>query len=128
MDMKKIIKYGSLGLRYVFGIIFIAAGAAKLYGVPMLVTEFDVVGLGQWFRYFVGVWEITGGILILLPAKRQWGAILLFLASIGAFVAQTFAIHQDWIHTIVFALLTGLLLYQDRDRFGLTIIKNEESK
>lgn len=116
--MGKIIRYGSLGLRYIFGILFITAGAAKLYGVPMLVSEFDIVGLGQWFRYFVGVWEIAGGILILFPTKRQWGAILLFLASVGAFMAQVFAIHQDWIHTVVIALFIGFLLYQDRDRFG----------
>lgn len=115
--MEKIIKYGSLALRGIFGAIFIAAGVAKLYGVPMLVAEFDIVGLGQWFRYFVGIWEVAGGILILLPAQRHWGALLLFLASIGAFIAQVLVIHQDWIHTVVFALLIGILLYQDRDRF-----------
>lgn len=117
MNKEKIMRYGSIFLRYAFGILFIGAGVAKLYGVPMLVEEFAAVGLGQWFRYFVGVWEITGGILILMPTKRHWGTILLFLASVGAFLAQVFAIHQDWIHAIVFVILIGMLVYQDRNKF-----------
>ena len=122
MNREKVTKFGSMFLRYAFGALFLLAGAMKLYGVPMLVAEFDTVGLGQWFRYFVGVWEIVGGILIFLPTKRHFGAALLFLASFGAFIAQIMAIHQDWIHTVVFMVFIGILIRQDKERF--TVIKN----
>lgn len=118
MNREKVMKFGSMFLRYAFGALFLLAGAMKLYGVPMLVAEFDTVGLGQWFRYFVGVWEIVGGVLILLPTKRHFGAVLLFLASFGAFIAQIMTIHQDWIHTVVFLILIGILIRQDTDRFS----------
>ena len=39
------------GVRGLLALAFAAAGGAKLYGVPMLVEEFQHMGLGQWFRY-----------------------------------------------------------------------------
>ena len=36
-------------------------------GFPMLVEEFDKIGLGQGFRYVTGVVEIIGAIAILAP-------------------------------------------------------------
>ena len=39
---------------------FVAAGAAKLIGAPMMVETFDAIGMGQWFRYLTGVIEVGG--------------------------------------------------------------------
>src|SRR6202048_4313449 len=52
-------------LKILFGLMFIGAGCAKLYGPPAMIAEFDAVGLGQWFRYFTGALEIIGAILLL---------------------------------------------------------------
>jgi putative oxidoreductase len=117
MNKEKIMKFGGMFLRYAFGALFLIAGTMKLYGVPMLVAEFDTIGLGQWFRYFVGIWELVGGILMFVPMKRHIGAVLLFLASFGAFIAQIMTIHQDWIHTVVFMVLIGILIRQDKERY-----------
>lgn len=54
--------------KIVFGLAFIAAGCAKIYGPPAMVAEFDAVGLGQWFRYFTGALEIIGAIMLLTPS------------------------------------------------------------
>ncbi len=43
-------------------------------------------------------------------------ALFLLLVDIGAFVAQVFALHGDWIHTIVIGLLLALLIYLQRER------------
>jgi hypothetical protein len=50
-------RWKSAGLWLVRGLLalaFAGAGGAKLYGVPMLVEEFQHIGLGQWFRYVTG--------------------------------------------------------------------------
>lgn len=64
-------------VRGLLALAFAAAGAAKLYGVPMLVEEFEHIGLGQWFRYFTGSLELLGAILILLPPVAAFGGVLL---------------------------------------------------
>src|SRR5258708_12912420 len=85
-------------LKILFGLAFLAAGAAKIYGPPMMVAEFDAVGLGQWFRYFTGALEITGAIMLLTPRTTGFGALLLAAICGGAFFAQLFALHPDAIH------------------------------
>ncbi|WP_123366243.1 DoxX family protein [Pseudomonas brassicacearum] len=52
-------KYTSLGLRLVAALAFLAAGGAKLAGVPMMVEIFEHIGLSQWFRIATGLIEIN---------------------------------------------------------------------
>jgi uncharacterized membrane protein YphA (DoxX/SURF4 family) len=97
-------------LRILFGLVFLGAGVAKIAGVPIMVQEFDLFsqfGIGQWFRYLVGAIEIVGALLLISPRTVLYGAGLLFCVSVGAFIAQVAVIHQDFIHTIVFAVLIG---------------------
>jgi uncharacterized membrane protein YphA (DoxX/SURF4 family) len=101
-------------LRCLAAAIFLSAGVMKLIGAPMLVAEFDLVGLGQWFRYFTGAVEIAGGVLVLIPSVSWLGAIVLLAVDGGALVAQITAIHMDWVHTVVIGAILGALLYLQR--------------
>lgn len=101
-------------LRILVAAIFLLAGVMKLVGQPMMVRVFDVVGLGQWFRYLTGTLEVAGGVMVLVPTVSGLGAIVLLLVDVGAFVAQLAVLHDDWIHTVVIALLIGLLIYVQR--------------
>jgi putative oxidoreductase len=106
-------------LRILIGAMFILAGVMKLTSQPMMVTEFDQVGLGQWFRYVTGALELLGGIAVLVPRYSSLGAILLFLIDLGAFIAQVTVLHADWIHTIVIGLIIGALIYLQRRSWPL---------
>ena len=55
-------------LKLVLAALFLLAGGAKLAGLPAMVAVFEQVGLGQWFRYFTGVLEVGGALLLLWPA------------------------------------------------------------
>ena len=107
-------------LRLLMAALFLFACFMKLTGQPLMVEEFGLFGVGQWFRYLTGMLELVGGIAILLPAVSVFGAILLLVVDFGAFVAQIFVIHQDWIHTVVVAAILGTLIYLQRDRLGLS--------
>ena len=111
-------------LRVIVAALFLFAGFLKLSGQPMMVQEFDTVGLGQWFRYFTGILEVVGGVATLVPAVSALGALLLLAVDVGAFVAQIAAIHIDWIHPIVIAVVILALIYLQRDqlkaRLGVT--------
>jgi putative oxidoreductase len=101
-------------LRVLLGGAFIFFSLMKLSGRPGMVAEFNTVGLGQWFRYFTGALELTGGVAVLIPRVSVFGAIVLLLVDIGAFVAQVTVLHVDWIHAIVIGALLALLIYFQR--------------
>jgi uncharacterized membrane protein YphA (DoxX/SURF4 family) len=114
MPMSRPTKVSLWVLRLLLAAVFLAAAFMKLTGAPMLVAEFDLVGLGQWFRYATGVLEIAGAVLLLVPGVSRFGAMLLLLIDAGAFVAQVERIHMDWVHTIVIGLLLALAIYLQR--------------
>jgi uncharacterized membrane protein YphA (DoxX/SURF4 family) len=92
-------------LKIVLALMFLAAAAIKIAGAPMMVAEFGKVGLGQWFRYFTALMEISGAVLLLWPGRTAIGAGILACVCIGAFFAQLLAIHMDVVHTIVLAAI-----------------------
>src|ERR1700692_878831 len=74
----------------VLALMFLMAGGPKLAGVPAMVSLFDALGLGQWFRYVTGVIEVTSGIAMLIPSAAIFGAMLLIPTMLGAAAANLF--------------------------------------
>lgn len=109
-------------LRILLAGIFLPGAVMKLTGAPMMIAEFQQVGLGDGFRYFTGAVELVGGVAVLLPAVSPLGAALLLVVDLGACIAQVRVLHQDWIHTIVIGTLLAVLIYLQRvrlsERFG----------
>ncbi|MFG1211524.1 DoxX family protein [Xanthobacter flavus] len=101
-------------LRVLMAGLFLFAAFGKLSGQPMMVQEFNAIGLGQWFRYFTGAIEVVGAVALLVPAVSGFAAVLLLLVDIGAFVAQVAILHVDWIHTIVIGAILAALIYLQR--------------
>ena len=103
-------------LRVLMAGLFLFAAFGKLSGQPMMVQEFDTIGLGQWFRYFTGGIEVVGALALLVPIVSAFAALILLLVDIGAFVAQVAVLHVDWIHTIVIGAILVALIYLQRAR------------
>ena len=74
---------GFWGLKIVFSLMFAGGAIFKLSGAEAAVAEFDLVGLGQWFRYFTAASEITGAALLIWPRTTAYGAILLAAAALA---------------------------------------------
>ncbi len=106
-------QYARIALAYVLGALFALAAVMKLAGTKMEVAIFEKVGLGMWFMYFVGAWELLAGILTFIKRYRRFGLALIALACVGAGIAQVIAIEQDWIHAAVLAALAGWLAYAE---------------
>ncbi|MDR6657523.1 DoxX family protein [Tardiphaga sp. 20_F10_N6_6] len=101
-------------VRGLLALAFAAAGTAKLYGVPMLVEEFEHIGLGQWFRYLTGTLEILGAVLIIIPSTVAFGAALLCCIMIGAIFTHVFVIGGSPIPAIVLLALSVIVAYAKR--------------
>src|SRR5581483_9167847 len=68
--------------------VFLMVGGMKLLGKPVMVREFEQVGLGQWFRYLTGTLEVIGAVGLLVPKFSRWAALLLAVVMVGAIVAH----------------------------------------
>jgi uncharacterized membrane protein YphA (DoxX/SURF4 family) len=110
-DESKAKYYGFWAYKAIIALAFLFFGTLKLISAPMLVQEFNVIGLGQGFRYFTGLVEVGGAILLIYPKTFRYGAPLLLAVSIGAFVAQATRLHEDVIHTLVLIAATGFLVW-----------------
>lgn len=106
-------------VRGLLALAFAAAGAAKLYGAPMLVAEFEHVGLGQWFRYLTGSLELLGAVLILVPPVAAFGGLLLSCIMIGAIITHLFLIGGSPVPALVLLTLSAIVAYAKRSQFGL---------
>ena len=72
------------GMQATFGGILLLSGMAKLVGIEIMVREFDLIGLGQWFRVAAGMVEVSGGLLLFAPRLGVCGALLVCCLSVGA--------------------------------------------
>ena len=62
-------------LQILLALVFLAAGGAKLAGVPMMVQVYDLIGVGQWFRIVTGLVEVGGAITLLIPGYAGLAAL-----------------------------------------------------
>ena len=111
--------YLSVGIRAALTFVFILAGGAKLIGVSLMVENFETVGLGQWFRYFTGLVEVTGAALLWWPNRQALGASLLGATMVGATLTHWFIIGPSAVPAIVLGLMCSFVLYQYRNQVPL---------
>src|SRR5882757_8711652 len=74
-------------------IVFTYAGGVKLIGVRAMVQEFAQIGIGQWFRYFTGILEVSGAIGLLIPKYRFWAALQIAVVMAGATAVNIVILH-----------------------------------
>jgi putative oxidoreductase len=94
---------------------FLAAGSAKLAGVPFMVELFDQIGIGQWFRIVTGVVEVAGAIALVVPSLASIGALWLGFTMVCAVATHLFILHTSPVPAIVLGLLNALIVYLRRD-------------
>ncbi len=96
--------------------MFLMAGFSKLGGEPQTVALFQMIGVGQWFRYLTGVLEIGGAVLLLIPALAGIGALLLAVVMVGAVLATVFVVGASPLTPLVLLAVLAVIAYARRDR------------
>jgi putative oxidoreductase len=91
-----------LAVVFAFGLI----GASKFgSGHGQWYKIFELIGLGQWFRYFTGGMQVLGAMLLLFRRTRTIGAAMLACTMVGAMFVDIFLVHA-----VGFALAPFILL------------------
>jgi putative oxidoreductase len=78
-------------LQVLLAVLFIYGGVNKLLGLQQeqeIATNFAKFGLGSWFRYFVAVLELVGGLGLLVPRLAGVAALWLIGIMTGAVIAH----------------------------------------
>jgi putative oxidoreductase len=101
-------------VRVFLALAFGAAGAAKLAGLPQMVQIFDHIGIGQWFRNFTGIVEITGAILLLVPQTGFFGGLLLAVTMVCGVATHLLIIGGNPVPAIVLGTLSSFVAYRLR--------------
>ena len=100
-------------------LMFLMAGGSKLAGVPVMVSLFGQIGVGQWFRYVTGAIELTAGIALLIPSAAIFGAMLLIPTMIGAIVVNVFVVPASPVAPLVLLLLAAAVAWARRDQLRI---------
>jgi putative oxidoreductase len=108
-------RVGAWALQGVLAAAFLAAGSAKLAGVPFMVELFDQIGVGQWFRVVTGVVEVAGAVALLVPGLASIAALWLGTTMVFAVATHLFILHTSPVPAIVLGLLNALVVYLRRD-------------
>ena len=104
-------------LQGLVALAFLAAGSGKLLGSADMIALFDAVGIGQWFRYVTGLLEVLGGgVLLIVPSKAAFGAVLLACVMAGAVVAHLTVLHTAATAPLVLFALTALIAWGRRSQ------------
>ncbi len=91
------------------GVQFIAGGATKLLGDAQMVTMFDDIGAGQWFRLLIGLFELAGGIGLLIPRLAGRAATGLVALMAGAVVTNVAVLAISPILPLAFGVLAAVV-------------------
>ena len=96
-----------------FALVFFMAGWDKFGSDPhsTWVTMFQQIGIGQWFRYFTGVVEMLGALLLLIPRGATAGLFLLVCTMLTAALLWTFVLGHPANSIVCGALGGGMVAY-----------------
>ena len=106
-------------MRLFLALAFGAAGAAKLAGVAQMVQTFDLIGIGQWFRYVTGIVEVGGAILLLIPGTGFFGGLLLCVTMVFGVATHLLVIGGSAAPAALLAVLSGFAAYRLRPIGGV---------
>ena len=102
-------------LQVLAALAFLSAGGSKLAGAAPMAEMFDKIGVGQWFRYLTGSLEVTGAILLLIPATVAFGGALLVATMVGAIMIHLFVLGGSPVPAIVlFVIVASVTWYRWR--------------
>ena len=70
--------------------LFVFIGYTKFDDDPRgeWVQMFERIGMGQWFRYFTGIMQVAGGVLIVFRRTLTVGAAMLAATMLGAAIVD----------------------------------------
>ena|SRR6266850_998862 len=106
---------------------FLAAGGAKLAGVPTMVQVFDQIGMGQWFRVVSGLVEVIGAVALVVPGFAALGAAGLGATMFLAVLTDLLILHRSALPAVSLLTLSVLVVWLRRDQLAQALERYAEA-
>jgi uncharacterized membrane protein YphA (DoxX/SURF4 family) len=97
-------------IRILLAALFFYEGIDKFSERRLWLRLFEEIGFGQWFRYFTGVVEVSGALLLLVPKATLVAVGLLGCTMVGALFVHLLVIGVGPPTAFVVILLLTLCL------------------
>ncbi len=104
-------------LAVILAMAFLQSGLPKIDPDPGMVERFEAWGYSAGFCRVIGVLEVLGGLLVLVPAVAFYGAAVLAVVMAGAIWTHLASGIGSWTFAAQYLLLAvayGLLRLRDR--------------
>jgi uncharacterized membrane protein YphA (DoxX/SURF4 family) len=98
-------------LRILLAGVFLYQGIDKFGERRLWLQVFQEIGFGQWFRYFTGIVEVAGAMMLLIPRATLLGVVVLVCVLTGALLTHVLVIGvgpQSVFVMVLLAMLIGL--------------------
>ena len=108
-----------------FGLMFINAGLNKFFNyMPMpkdmpdgLMKLMGALMETKWLFPLIGVAEIVGGILVIIPKYRALGAIIIFPVMVGILLTNIINAPSGLILAIVLFVINIWIIIENREKY-----------
>jgi uncharacterized membrane protein YphA (DoxX/SURF4 family) len=112
-------------LALLFGLMFINAGLDKFFHympMPKDMPEKMMKAFGAfmeigWLMPLVGIAELIGGILIIIPKTRALGALIIFPVMVGIFLTNIVQDKTGLPIVIILSAILGWVMYENREKY-----------
>jgi uncharacterized membrane protein YphA (DoxX/SURF4 family) len=105
-------------VQVLLGLTFLGAGVAKLSGNEQMVSMFELVKMGQWFRYFTGTIESVAGVLLFTPRFSVFGALLLLPTMVGAIMTHLLVMGDSFLAPAVLLSLSLVVVWGRKEQLN----------
>jgi putative oxidoreductase len=113
MNSYKLLVYGSLPIRILAGITFLAHGLPKFENIARTQGFFGSIGLPPELALLIGLLEVIGGTFLILGVVTRISAILLIIDMVGAIVLVKLPdgfVGGYELESLIIAILVSLLI------------------
>ncbi|MDC6385827.1 DoxX family membrane protein [Flagellimonas taeanensis] len=112
-------------LALLFGLMFANAGLNKFLNyMPMpeempeaLLKDFQAMMEISWLLPLVGLAELIGGILVIIPKTRALGALIILPVMVGILLVNTVVDTSGFVIALVLAIILGWIMYENRYKY-----------
>jgi uncharacterized membrane protein YphA (DoxX/SURF4 family) len=112
-------------LALLFGLMFANAGLNKFLNyMPMpeempeaLLKDFQAMMEISWLLPLVGLEELIGGILVIIPKTRALGALIILPVMVGILLVNTVVDTSGFVIALVLAIILGWIMYENRHKY-----------
>lgn len=114
--MEKFTKVSKWVLVIILGLLFISSGFPKIIPGESMIERFSNWGYAKTFAQMIGIIELLGGVLLVIPRVSIYASLMLLFVMLGAIYTHiSTGIGSPWFAVITAALLVLTIYLSKRE-------------